>query len=292
MRCFSLSPLASATLIVLLGTARAGETIEDRTSRDFSEIEARTKARVGVVAIDSSTARRVQYRPHERFVMCSTFKLLAVAAVLKRVDENRENLDRFVPYGEEQLLAYAPVTRAHVKEGGMMLEALCAAAIEMSDNTAGNLILEAIGGPKALTQFARTLGDDETRLDHMEPALNIVRPGKEDDTTTPAAMSSDVERLFGSEFLSVASRAKLEHWMQRGTTGLAMIRAAVPATWKAGDKTGRSGDGVTNDVAVLRPPSGGPIFIAIYTMDPDETQEARDRMVAEAARTALAALGK
>ena len=59
-----------------------------------------------------------------------------------------ETLDRFVRYDEKQLLAYAPVTREHVKEGGMTLEALCAAAIEQSDDTAGNLLLEAIGGPR------------------------------------------------------------------------------------------------------------------------------------------------
>ena len=70
--------------------------------------------------------------------------LEAVAAVLKRVDEKKEKLDRFVRYGEAQLLEYAPVTRAHVKEGGMTLEALCVAAIEQSDNTAANLLLEAV----------------------------------------------------------------------------------------------------------------------------------------------------
>ena len=133
-------------------------------------------SRIGVTAIDLSTNRRVDYRADERFIMCSTFKVLAVAAVLKRVDAGQEKLDRFVPYGEAQLLEYAPVTRAHVKEGGMTLEALCAAALVQSDNTAGNLLLEAIGGPKGLTEFIRTLGDDFTRLDRMEPELNIAAP--------------------------------------------------------------------------------------------------------------------
>src|SRR3954471_24557627 len=122
-------------------------------------------SRIGVSAIDVSTKRRGAYRADERFLMCSTFKVLAVAAVLKRVDEKKDQLDRFVPYGEAQLLEYAPVTRAHVKEGGMTLDALCAAAIDQSDNTAANLILETIGGPKGLTEFARRLGDEFTRLD-------------------------------------------------------------------------------------------------------------------------------
>jgi beta-lactamase class A len=258
----------------------------------FARLEARTNGRIGISAIDLSTNRRVDYRSDERFTMCSTFKVLAAAAVLKRVDENREKLDRFVRYGEAQLMAYAPVTREHVKEGGMTLEALCAAAVEQSDNTAANLLLEVIGGPGKWTEFARSLGDKFSRLDHNEPDLNIARPGKEDDTTTPAAMGADLRRLFTSDVLSVASRTKLEGWMQQGQTGLKMIRAGIAADWKVGDKTGRSGDGATNDIAVLRPPSGGPIFLAIYTMDPAEPQDARDQLVAEVAKTAIEMLKK
>lgn len=258
----------------------------------FAELEARTNSRVGVAAIDPSSNRRVDYRSDERFIMCSTFKVLAVAAVLKRVDEKREKLDRFVRYGEAQLLTHAPVTRAHVKEGGMTLEALCVAAIEQSDNTAGNLMLEAIGGVEKFNEFARSLGDNSTRLDHMEPDLNVAIPGKDNDTTTPAAMCANLQRLFASDFLSAASRTKLENWMQQNETGLKMIRAGVPTDWKVGDKTGRSGDGATNDIAVLRPVAGGPIFVAIYTVDPKEAQEARDGLVAEVAKAAVDALKK
>src|SRR4051794_20489031 len=167
-------------------------------------------SRIGVTAIDLATKRRVDYRSDERFIMCSTFKMLAVAAVLKRVDEKKEKLDRFVRYGEAQLLEYAPVTRARVREGGMTLEALCAAAITQSDNTAANLLLEAVGGPKGFTEFARSLGDEFTRLDRMEPELNRATPGDERDTTTPTAMCKDLQRLLTSDVLRPESRAQLE----------------------------------------------------------------------------------
>ncbi|MEY2507486.1 MAG: beta-lactamase class [Verrucomicrobiota bacterium] len=282
-------------LVSLLVASQPASSAEGNRDRNelFARLEARAaNGRIGVSAIDLSTNRRVDYRPGERFTMCSTFKVLAVSAVLKRVDENKEKLDRFVPYGEAQLLEYAPVTRTHVKEGGMTLEALCAAAIEQSDNTAANLVLEAIGGPEKWTEFARSLGDRFSRLDHNEPDLNIARPGKEDDTTTPAAMAADLQRLLASDFLAIASRTRLETWMQQNQTGLKMIRASIPPDWKAGDKTGRSGDGATNDIAVLRPPAGGPIFIAIYTVDPAESQEARDQLVADAAKAAIELLKK
>jgi len=281
-------------LAVLLAPLIAAEGEESHGAvAAFTDLEKQhAGSRIGVAAVDLSTNRRVDYRADERFLMCSTFKVLAAAAVLKRVDENKEKLDRFVTYGEAQLLSYAPVTRAHVKEGGLTLDALCAAAVEQSDNTAANLLLEAIGGPEKVTELARSLGDKFTRLDHTEPELNMARPGEDDDTTTPAAMCADLQRLLTSDFLTAASRTKLEGWMRQNQTGSMLIRAALLSDWQVGDKTGRSGDGATNDIAIIRPPKGGPIFLAIYTVDPSEAQEARNKLVAEAAKIAIALLAK
>jgi beta-lactamase class A len=151
-------------LALLAGSAASGE--NDAATR-IAAIETRIGGRIGVAAFDTSNGKRLDYRADERFAMCSTFKFLAAAAVLKRVDEKKEKLDRFVPYGAKEILEYAPVTKEHLKDGGMTLGALCAAAIEQSDNTAGNLLLNAIGGPAGLTNFVRTLGDRVTRLDRF-----------------------------------------------------------------------------------------------------------------------------
>lgn len=284
-------PLCLTALFVPFAALQADESPAKVGS--FAELEKQhAGSRIGVMAVDVSTNRRADYRADERFIMCSTFKVLAVAAVLKRVDEKKEKLGRFVRYDETQLLEYAPVTRAHAKEGGMSLEALCATAIEQSDNTAANLILETIGGPKGVTDFARSLGDEFTRLDRMEPELNRATPGDDRDTTTPAAMGKDLQRLLTSDVLSQESRARLEGWMVANETGLKMIRASVPADWRVGDKTGRSGNGACNDIAILRPPTGGPLFLAIYVNAPNESPEGRDSLVAEAAKIALDTLKK
>jgi beta-lactamase class A len=285
-----LPPLLVASLLALI-PAKAEETRSNVAA--FAGLEKQPVAsRIGVAAFDISTKKRVEYRADEPFLMCSTFKMLAVAAVLKRVDENKEKLDRFVSYGENDLMSYAPVTRAHVKEGGMTVEALCAAAMQQSDNTAANLLLDALGGPKSVTEFARSLGDNFTRLDRKEPELNAPAADKEMDTTRPSAISDDLQRLLTTEVLSETSRTRLEKWMQGSETGLQLIRTVVPPDWKMGDKTGRSSEGATNDVAILRPPTGGPIFIAVYTVKPEGTSEERSKLVADAAKIALDALKK
>jgi beta-lactamase class A len=174
----------------------------------------------------------------------------------------------------------------------MTLDALCAAAISQSDNTAANLLLEAIGGPIGLTDFARSLDDAFTRLDRMEPELNTAAPGDERDTTTPAAMAGDLQRLLTSDVLVAESRTHLEAWMVANETGAKMIRASVPPDWKVGDKTGRNGKGAVNDIAIIRPPKGGPFFLAIYVDAPSQSPDGRDALVAEVAKAAVDLLAK
>src|SRR5215471_4731727 len=247
----------------------------------ITEIE-KGAIKMGVVVSDPENHLHLWHRRNERFPMCSTFKTLAVAAVLQRVDQRKEKFDRFIPYTEKDLLEYAPVTKQHVAEGGMTLSALCEAAIEQSDNTAANLVLQTIGGPKGVTQFARSIEDKVTRLDRKEPELNDWKPNDQRDTTSPAAMCEDLRRLLQSELLSKESRGRLDNWLQRNETGAALIRAGVPSGWRIGDKTGRSGTGATNDVAVIYPPDGAPIFIAIYTFGGSDEQ--RSTAIASAAR--------
>jgi beta-lactamase class A len=255
----------------------------------IAQIETESGSRVGVVAIDTETGRRIEHRANERFLMCSTFKLLAAAAALQRVDRGEENLDRFIRYTQADILEYAPVTKQHLGEGGMRLGALCEAAIEQSDNTAGNLLLQTIGGPAGLTKFARSLGDNVTRLDRIEPELNTAKEGEERDTTSPAAMCSDVVRIITTDLLSQKSRELLQNWLRGNQTGAALVRAGVPAEWRVGDKTGRNGQGETNDVAVLYPPDGARIFVVIYSMAPSLPDEKRADIVANVTREIISA---
>ena len=247
-------------------------------------LELRLGGRLGVAAVDIGSSRRLEHRAGERFPMCSTFKFLAASAVLHRVDEKKEQLTRFIPYTKADLLEYAPITREHVHEGGMTLAALCAAAVEYSDNTAANLLLQTIGGPRGLTRYARSLGDEQTRLDRLEPQLNSAVPGDERDTTTPVAMVGNLRALLLGDALSQSSRRLLDRWLADNKTGGEMIRAGLPNDWKVGDKTGRGENGATNDIAIIRPPGKSPILLAIYFVGSTASPNARLTAIADVAR--------
>jgi beta-lactamase class A len=251
-------------------------------------LEHQAGGRLGVAIIDGGGNEHAQHRGDGRFPMCSTFKVLAAAAVLARVDRGQERLDRSVPFGAADLLEYAPVTRARAAEGHLSVAELCEAAITISDNTAANLLLQSLGGPARLTAFMRTLGDATTRLDRDEPSLNECLPGDERDTTSPRAMARSLRALLLGPALSKASRERLASWMLACTTGRERLRAGLPPTWRAGDKTGTGNRGTTNDIAILWPPQGQPILIAAYLTQSDASAEVRNGVLAELARRVVA----
>ena len=158
----------------------------------------------------------------------------------------------------------------------MKLGELCAAAIDWSDNTAANLILSVIGGPAGFNDFARSLGDDKTRLDRNEPTLNTAIPGDERDTTTPFAMARDIEAVLLGNVLSAASRKQLEAWLIADKVGDKRLRAGLPPTWVIGDKTGSGDHGTANTIGIIRPPGRAPLLAAVYTTGTDAPMDTRN----------------
>lgn len=271
----------------------AGLPMGYRRLRDgFAEIRARLGpgGRLGVAALDVATNRRLLLDEDSAYAMCSTFKMPLAAAILAEVDRSALSLTREVRFGRADLVEYAPVVEANLGRGRLTIEALCAAAVEVSDNVAANLLLREIGGPSALTAFMRRAGDRVSRLDRTEPELNTNLPGDKRDTTTPAAMVGLMRSLLLGDILSPASRTMLLGWMERSTTGRERLRAGLPASWRVGDKTGTGANRATNVIAIAWPPGGGPILIACFMSGGDATLKIRNAAHAAVARMVVGAL--
>jgi beta-lactamase class A len=240
-----------------------------------------------VYALDTGTGRTVAYRAGERFAFASTYKALAAGVVLRRATDGQ--LDGVVTYGPAELVAYSPVTAQHVG-GGMRLSDVMAAALEESDNTAGNLLLDRLGGPAGLQAALRELGDSTTDVDRMEPALNQATPGDRRDTSSPQALATDLRLLVLGDTLTPGRRDLLVGWLAASTTGAAGIRAAVPSGWRVADKTGSGGHGTQNDIAVVWPSGGPPIVVAVLSDRGMASVPSDDALIAGATKAAVAAL--
>lgn len=236
----------------------------DPPAQRVASLEKKIGGRVGVYLRDITGRVLVAHRADERFPMCSTFKFLLAGAALRRVDQGQMSLDQVLNFGEADLLSYAPVAKANVAKGGLPLGELCAAIVTVSDNTAANVILRTIGGPQAVTAFARSIGDQDTRLDRNEPDLNSAIPGDPRDTTTPQAITETLFRLLSGNALAPASQQMLENWMVASKTGLKRVRAGLPSGWAVGDKTGTGANGSANVVAIIRPENRATLFASVY----------------------------
>jgi len=268
--------------------AAAPATASD-AANPFAALEERHGGRLGVAVLDVATGDRMAYRADERFPMCSTFKLLAVAAVLHNVDIGAEQLDRWVPYGTADLLDHAPVSKGHLSAGGMSISDLCAAAIEYGDNTAANLLLAAIGGPSGATGYIRALGDPVTRIDRTEPTANTCIPNDPRDTTTPSAMLADLNRLTQGNALSTASQGLLTDWLKNCQTASGRIPAGLPGAWTSGDKTGSGANATANDVSIIYPPGVAPRLVAAYYTGSSATDVEQNAILAAVGQIVSAA---
>lgn len=275
----------TSTLFVSLAATSFGIRAEEagELSKQLADIEKASGGRLGVGVLDTGNGRRAGHRADERFPLCSTFKFLAAAFVLARVDQRKERLERRVVYGPRDLVTHSPVTEKHADGTGMTVAQLCEATLTLSDNTAANLLLQSFGGPKGLTAFMRSIGDAKTRLDRFETALNEARPGDLRDTTTPAAMSRSMQKILLGDILTQPSRAQLLQWLDGNKTGDERIRAGLPADWKVGDRTGSGQNGTTNDIAILRPPGRAPILLSVYLTETAAASAARNAALASVA---------
>ncbi|MFI8893305.1 class A beta-lactamase [Streptomyces paradoxus] len=272
------------------GTAQASTGTAGVTAR-LRELEREHTARLGVYARNVRTGRTVAYRADELFPMASVFKTLAAAAVLRDLDHDGTFLARRVHYTQEYVTksGYSPVTKDHVATG-MNVGELCDATIRFSDNTAGNLLLKELGGPTAITRFARSTGDRVTRLDRWEPELNSAEPWRVTDTTSPRAIGLTYARLVLGDALEPRDRARLTDWLLRNTTSLERFRKGLPADWLLADKTGGGRYGSNNDVGITWPPDGPPIVMSVLTTQPEEDAPADNPLVASAAALLAAEL--
>jgi beta-lactamase class A len=257
-----------AGALLLPGCARAVPPHVDFAAR-MAAIEKGAGGRLGAYVLNTGDGHGAGWRAGERFALCSTFKLGLAAMTLREADAARLSLDESIAYKRADLLPNSPETEKHISEGHMPVAALAEAAQLFSDNCAANLLLKRLGGPAGLTHFWREIGDGQTRLDNYETQLNRVAPGEAHDTTTPEAMARGVARFAVGGLLAPASRARLVDWMTRTATGMKRIRAALPAGWRGGDKTGTAAyEGLAskiNDIAVLFPPGGrAPLVVTGY----------------------------
>nr|WP_017726986.1 class A beta-lactamase [Halalkalibacterium ligniniphilum] len=261
-------------------------TVKETTIEKFEQLEKQYDARLGVYAIDTGTKETVEFREDERFAYTSTSKALAAAILLKQ--NPISVLEEIRTFTNEDIVTYSPITEDFVDKG-MSLGKIAEAAMQYSDNTAGNLLFEELGGPDGFEKALRESGDTITMADRIEPDLNEAIPGDLRDTSTPKALAINLEVFGISEYLPADKQEIFTNWLKGNTTGDSLIRAGVPEGWEVGDKSGAGGYGTRNDIGIVWPPNREPIIIAIMSSRNEENASFNDELIAKATKVIVQA---
>ncbi|CQD11166.1 beta-lactamase [Mycobacterium lentiflavum] len=254
--------LAAAMAAPALSTWATAHADPPRVDGRLAELERQYDAYIGLFAADLGSGRTCAHRDDDPFAMCSTFKAYAAARVLQKAQRGELDLQQLVFIDPAALLPNSPVT-APQAGNTMPVAQLCAAALQRSDNVAANLLLAQIGGPPAITDFARSIGDTRTRLDRWEIELNTAIPGDPRDTSTPRALGNGVQKLLTGTVLGDAQRSQLQRWMRDNVTS--SMRAGLPPGWTTADKTGTGDYGSTNDIGMVYGPAGQRLLLSLMT---------------------------
>ncbi len=277
----SLAAASASIAIQAPAFAVAPSSTSSDIENQLKQLERKHGGRLGIALMNCSTAAIASHRGNERFLFNSTSKFFIAAAVLARVDSGKERFDRRILVSASDLGGWTPITEKRLGEPGITVAELCQAAVAWSDNAAANVLIRSLGGPEAVTEYLRSIGDDTTRLDRYEPYLNEHdHEGDQRDTTTPLAMMKTLQALLLEEALSPSSRHQLAAWMIEGKTGDARLRAGIPTSWLVGEKTGTNGVGNANDIGIAWPTDRGAVIAVAYTFMPNASKEQRDHTIA------------
>jgi beta-lactamase class A len=216
---------------------------------------------VGIAALDLNTGDMVSIKGDQSFPMASTVKVAVAALYLAQVDHGRRSLDDTIK--------------------GTPVRSLMARMMIHSDNRATDILLNDLGGPRALHRWLRDSGMSGLRVDRTIAQLLSDKRDLWDarDSSTPKAMVELLQRIYKAELIKPASRNYLLRLMAQCETGKNRMKALLPGI-PIEHKTGTL-NGLSDDVGFITMPDGHRIAVAIFTRGGSN----RPRTIAEAART-------
>ena len=274
MRCM-LNIFQVAIVLLFLNDAHALN--HPTVNKKLQAIENQYHLKIGLYARDTNSGQVITHHADDRFPFQSTCKFIGVSALLAQKDQP-PLLEKTLFLHPRDIIFWHPVSGQYVNQN-VSLKTLAQGAISYSDNTAINSIFHALGGLKAVNEFAHRMGNISFHLEHYEPDLNS-NPHDSSDSSTPRDMALSIQNVLLGNVLTAKNKSLLLDWMRNSTTGSNRIRAGVPLGWSVADKTGSGSYGIANDIGIAWSPTCKPVVLSIFTISKLSTAKPNDRVVA------------
>lgn len=199
----------------------------------------------GYTIVDLTNGDRLGRMQDEQFPTASTIKLAILYELFKQADEGKLRLDDT-----------RPLERRHVVGGSGILDELAAPAmplrdyatlmIMLSDNTATNLLIDAVGMQNVNSRMS-SLGLEKTLLRRRMIDMEAARRGDEN-VSTPGEIARLLEVIYRGDGLTKESHQAMLAILKKPKS--TALRAGVPATIQVANKPGGL-EGVAVDAGIV-----------------------------------------
>lgn len=153
---------------------------------------------------------------------------------------------------------------------------MISAAVDYSDNTAGNFLFRHLKVPKGYQEELEKIGDSITDFSRYETDLNESNPGDISDTSTPKVIAKDLKEIALGDQLP---KDKQKFYKK------ILIAAEVPNNVTVGDKSGAAQYVTRNDIAILYPQNREPIILVVFSDKSEKNAQHQDRLISETVLT-------
>lgn len=228
----------------------------------------RPQLQPGALFVDLDTGAYVEIESTTVFSAASTIKVPILVAFFQAVDEGTVRLDEMLTMTPE-LIGGGSGAMQYQKPGTKYTALYTATKmIEISDNTATNMIIARLGGAEVLNAKFRDWGLENTVIHNPLPDL------KGTNTTTPHELVKLMAQIERGKLVSPRSRDRILDIMYKTVTNTLLPRGLGEGA-KIAHKTGDIGSTV-GDVGLIDMPSGKRYLAAVLVNRPHNNPQAQE----------------
>lgn len=255
-----------------------GTALREQFAARLEQVAAGLDGVMGYVVVDLTSGERFERLALQPFPTASTIKLAIVYELFRQAEEGRIRLDTTVPLEKDLVVGGAGVLQ-HLTTPGLSLRDHAVLMIVLSDNTATNVLIRALGMERIAARM-QSLGVPEVRLRRRMMDAEAARRGDEN-VATPAGIARLLTVIHNGEQLTAASReAILEILTKEKSSPLADgVPPGVAVASKPGDL-----DGVRVDAGVVYVPDRPYVLVVMTSWLRQE--EDGERAITEVSRAA------
>jgi beta-lactamase class A len=234
--------------------------------KQLKQETAKPNLRAGIFAIEPKTGRFVDLAGREPYCAASIIKLPILVSLLIALDKQELQPDQLLTIRKDLVgggsgsLQWRPIgTKVPLKEAARLM-------IVFSDNTATNLIIEALGGKEKLNKQFADWGMSQTTLNDWLPDLAGTNK------TSPYDLGFLLGKIEQGSLISKENRDYMYGIMEK-TTIRTLLPQGLPPGARIAHKTGDIGK-MVGDAGIITTPDGRRYLVAVQVERPHNDRRA------------------